>query len=180
MNNTAFFSTGDQLIATGHTMTEMRGSLPERIVHPLYFLLYLPSIAIAEKTMTSHEKPLLLSAALLLSIIGNSIACIAFFTAALFFSRTKELIGTLTNIQTPEKVSSSSFMIMGALYGLSLAGAIRMTALQKSGFYFYLAAQAGLLAVPFIWAGADAFSLANTIFTLLFASIYAGFRKRFR
>jgi len=129
--------------------------------------------------MKQQERPLLLSAALLLSIIGSSVATLAYFTAAVFFDQTREMIEKLTNTQTPKKIVPLYFMIYGALYCLSLIGVLKMRKMQKTGYFFYTSAQICLLIVPLLWMGLNSFSATNTIFTFLFISIYSVYLKEF-
>jgi len=103
-----------------------------------------------------------------------------YFAAAVFFDQTLEIIEKLTNIQTPQKISPLYFIIFGALYILSLTGVLKMLNMQKSGYFFYTSAQIGLLIVPLLWMGPNAFSSTNTIFTILFISIYSAYLKAFR
>jgi len=130
--------------------------------------------------MRQQERPLLLSAAILLSLIGSSLATLAYFTAAIFFSQTREIIEKFTNIQTPQKITSLYFVIFGTLYGLSLTGVLKMRGMQKAGYFFYTGAQLCLLVVPLLWMGGNAFSATNTIFTLLFIAIYSIYLKDFK
>ena len=129
--------------------------------------------------MNYNERPLLLSSALLLSTVGSGIAVLAYFCAAVFFDRTGRLIETLTNIQTMQQITPLYFTIFFGLYLLSLIGVIKMKKQQKSGYFFYTGAQLALLSVPVLWLGSNAFSVTNTIFTLLFIAIYSAFLKSF-
>jgi len=125
------------------------------------------------------DRPLLLSAALLLSTVGSSVAVLLYFSAAVFFNQTSLLIEQLTNMQTMQKITPSYFIIFGALYGLSLLGVMKMRGQQKAGYFFYTGAQLILLIVPLLWLGVNAFSATNTIFTLLFIAIYSIYVKSF-
>ena len=129
--------------------------------------------------MKFKDRPLLLSAALLLSTIGSSLAVLLYFSAAVFFNQTSLLIEKLTNMQTMQKITPLYFIIFGALYVLSLLGIIKMRGQQKAGYFFYTGAQVTLLIVPPLWLGANAFSATNTIFTLMFIAIYSIFLKSF-
>lgn len=129
--------------------------------------------------MKQYERPSLLSAALLLGMIGSGIATLAYFTAAAFFNRTRRIIEELTNVQTPQKIAPLYFMIYGALYCLSLIGILKMMKMQRTGYFFYTSAQICLLIVPLLWMGPNSFSATNTIFTFLFISIYSAYLKKF-
>lgn len=130
--------------------------------------------------MKQQEHPLLFSAAILLSLIGSSLATLTYFTAAIFFDQTKEMVERFTNIQTPQKIAPLYFVIFGALYSLSLVGVLKMRKMQKAGYFFYASAQICLLIVPLLWMGPHAFSATNTIFTFLFITIYSVYLKDFK
>ncbi|MEL7589450.1 MAG: hypothetical protein AAGU19_22240 [Prolixibacteraceae bacterium] len=128
--------------------------------------------------MNKQDRPLLLSAAIFLSLIGSSVATLVYFSAAVFFGQTKELVEKLTNIQAPQNLSAVYMAVFGVLYGLSLLGVIKMHKMQRSGLSLYAFAQISLLILPLAWIGTQAFSSTNTIFTLLFITIYGIHRKR--
>lgn len=130
--------------------------------------------------MKQQTRPLLLSSALLLSVIGSSIATLAYFTAAVLFDRTRQIIEKLTNIQTPQKIAPLYFVIYGALYCLSLIGVLKMMKSQKTGYFFYTSAQISLLIVPLLWMGFNSFSATNAIFTILFITIYSYYLSVFK
>jgi len=122
--------------------------------------------------MNQKKDHLLLSAALLLSMIGSIIGVIMYFSAALFFDKAQSLIIQFTDIRSMENINPLYFDIFGALYALSLAGVILMKKRWKRGFFFYTSAQIVILFVPVLWLGGGAFSCLNLIFTLLFIGIY--------
>lgn len=130
--------------------------------------------------MKQQQKPLLLSAALFLSLTGSSLAMLTYFMAAIFFDQTKELVEKFTNIQTPQKLVPLYFVLFGSLYCLSLVGVFKMRNMKKSGYFLYTGAQLTLLIVPLLWMGPHAFSMTNTIFTVLFIAVYSVFLKTFR
>ncbi|MGV8090304.1 MAG: hypothetical protein AB2L24_00380 [Mangrovibacterium sp.] len=130
--------------------------------------------------MTQQERPPLLLAALLLSFIGSSMGTLIYFTAAIFFDQSLEIIEELTNIQTSQKIAPLYFVIFGTMYCLSLIGVLKMYKMQKAGYFFYISAQICLLIVPLLWIGLNAFSATNTIFTVLFITIYSVYLKEFK
>ena len=129
--------------------------------------------------MSYKDQPLLFSTTITLSIIGSSLAVIVYWVSAVFFTQAKTIIGQLTNSQSMQDITSLFFVIFGALYLVSLIGAIKMWKLQKAGYFFYAGAQILILLIPLFWLGGNAFSSTNTIFTLLFIGIYTAFLKAF-
>ena len=130
--------------------------------------------------MDTKERPLLLASALTLSTAGNSLAVLSFWGSALFFSQTKELIGELTDIQNMEQLHPSLLTIWGALYLLSLVGVVKMWRWQKSGYFIYALSQLTIWLLPLIRIGTEALSVTQTIFTLIFISIYTAYLKSFK
>lgn len=119
-----------------------------------------------------EKKPLLYESACVFSILGSSIGFAGAFAATFFFKAVTQKITSLTNITSTEKLTPFYFAIFGALFCISLIGAIKLFAKQRSGLYFYLSAQILLILVPVLWLGGNAFSSINAIFTLLFSGIY--------
>lgn len=130
--------------------------------------------------MERPKRPLLLSTVIFLSVTGSSIAIFIYFPAAIFFDLFISLIEKWTNIQTPQKLVPLYFLIHGALYVLSLIGALNMRNMKKSGYFLYTGAQFTLLVVPLLWMGSHAFSMSNAVFSFLFIGIYSFFLKTFR
>lgn len=118
------------------------------------------------------KKPILFESACIFSIAGSSIGFIGMFIATFFFKTVAGKITSVTNITATEKLSPVYFALLMAAFSISLAGAIKLYRLQRSGFYFYLAAQLMILFLPVFWMGSQAFSTTNAIFTLIFASVY--------
>lgn len=119
-----------------------------------------------------EKKPLLYESAAILSILGSSIGFAGAFATAFFYEATVKKITLLTNVTSTEKLSPLYFALFGALFCISLVGAIQLFRLKRSGFYFYLSAQVLMLVIPVLWLGGNAFSSINAIFTALFAGIY--------
>ena len=119
-----------------------------------------------------QKKPIFYEAACLFSIVGSSIGFLTMFISTLFFKTVTEKIRSITNITSTEKLSPIYFAMLMAAFSISLAGAIKLYRMERSGIYFYLAAQTMILFLPVVWLGANAFSVTNTIFTLLFSGVY--------
>lgn len=130
--------------------------------------------------MDRTTRPLLLTSSLALSTIGSSVAMLTYFTTFFFFEQTLPFIVKATNTLTPGLLSRTYVLSLAALYLISLIGVIKMWKAKRTGFFFYLAAQTGIWVLPLIQIGTHAVSSTNTIFTLLFLSIYASFIKRFK
>jgi len=119
-----------------------------------------------------EKKPILYESASIFSIIGSSIGFISMFISTFFFRMVTEKITSFTNITATEKLSPVYFAMLMAAFSLSLAGAIKLYRLQRTGLYFYLAAQAMIMFLPVFWLGSNSFSTTNAIFTLIFAGVY--------
>lgn len=119
-----------------------------------------------------EKKPILYESASIFSIIGSSIGFISMFISTFFFRMVTEKITSFTNITATEKLSPVYFAMLMAAFSLSLAGAIKLYRLQRTGLYFYLLAQAMIMFLPVFWLGSNAFSTTNAIFTLIFAGVY--------
>jgi len=118
------------------------------------------------------KKPIIFESACIFSIIGSSIGFISMFISTFFFRIVTEKITSVTNITATEKLSPVYFAMLMAAFSLSLAGAIKLYRLQRTGLYFYLLAQAMIMFLPVFWLGSNAFSTTNAIFTLIFAGVY--------
>ena len=66
----------------------------------------------------------------------------------------------------------SFFFCSALLYAMSLAGAILMWNLRKSGFHMYTLAQLLILLVTLLFLGKERVPLGNIMFTLLFIIYY--------
>lgn len=119
-----------------------------------------------------EKKPILFVGACIFSLIGSSIGLLFMLFATAFFGYTSEKMVLFTNYATAEQLSPLYFATLMAAYGISLSGVIKLYHMQRTGLYFYLLAQVLILFVPVIGLGANALSVINTIFTLLFSSVY--------
>lgn len=125
-----------------------------------------------------QEQPLLYASTIVLSLIGNSLGVLLFLGSALFFSKTKEKIISVSNITSMDGITPLYFFILSGLCLLALLGVIKMKKWQKVGFYYYFSAQLALLFLPVIWLNWNAFSIINLIFSLLFTFIYLSFFRQ--
>ena len=128
--------------------------------------------------MKLKDQPLLFSSAIVLSLTGGALGILLFWGAALFFNSAQEFIISVTNITSMERITPLYFVLFGALSLLSFIGVLKMKKWQKAGFFFYLGAQLVMLFLPVIWIDWNAFSVNNTIFTLIFVFIYLSFYRR--
>ena len=128
--------------------------------------------------MKLKDQPLLFSSAIVLSLIGGMLGMLLFWGAAIFFGPAKDFIISVTNLTSMDQITPFYFVLFGALCLLSFVGVLKMKRLQKAGFFFYLGAQLVMLFLPVIWLNWNAFSVNNTIFTLLFVLIYLSFYRR--
>jgi len=128
--------------------------------------------------MNSTQRPLLLSSALVLSTIGSSIGTAAYLGTFLFYKQALPLIEKFTNDLTAGMISRFYILAMAILSFISLLGVLKMWKNERTGFFFYLFAQVCLFVLPLVNIGKQAFSSTNTIFTVLFLSIYAIFLKQ--
>ena len=119
-----------------------------------------------------RNKPLVYESACIFSIIGSSIGFITMFIATFFFRFITEKITAITNITTTAHLSPLYFGLLMSSFCISLAGAIKLYKLQRSGLYFYMTAQLFILFLPVFWLGSESFSLINAVFTAIFSGIY--------
>ncbi|MCW0484341.1 hypothetical protein [Gaoshiqia sediminis] len=129
--------------------------------------------------MTFKERPLLLTSALALSALGSSLAMFAYLGTAAFFDPARTFIQKFTDLQNSQLIHPLYLLIFGALYLLSLVGVLKMWKWQKTGYFFYTAAQLAIWSIPLIRIGANAVSSTNTVFTLIFIGIYTVYLKSF-
>ncbi|MFY9152900.1 MAG: hypothetical protein WAO52_12845 [Prolixibacteraceae bacterium] len=118
------------------------------------------------------NKPILFEAACIFSISGSSIGFLSMFIAAIFFQETTKIITGITNFTATENLNPLYFALLGVAFAFSLMGALKLYRTQKTGLYFYLAAQVIIMTLPVFWLGSHSFSVTNAIFTFIFASVY--------
>jgi len=119
-----------------------------------------------------EKKPIFYEAACIFSIIGSSIGFIMMFVATFFFDPITAKIRQVTDLTATEKLSPVYFALLMAAFSVSLAGAIKLYRMQRTGLYFYLTAQSIVLFLPVIWLGDNGFSITNAVFTILFSGVY--------
>ena len=124
-----------------------------------------------------EKKPILYEGACLFSLMGSSIGILYTLITVVFFNFMMEKVVQVTNITATEHLSQLYFALLMAAFSISLAGVIKLYRMQRAGLYLYLVAQAMILFIPVIWLGSNAFSVTNTIFTLLFSSVYIYYFK---
>ena len=125
-----------------------------------------------------EKKPILFEGACIFSLMGSSIGFLYMLCATVFFKYVTGKIVQFTNNTATEHLSPLYFALLMAAFSISLAGVIKLYRMQRAGLYFYLIAQAMIIFIPVIWLGSNAFSVTNTIFTLLFSSIYIYYYQR--
>ncbi|HEY3372884.1 MAG TPA: hypothetical protein VGK10_18690 [Prolixibacteraceae bacterium] len=125
-----------------------------------------------------EKKPILFEGACLFSILGSGIGVLYTLLATVFFQYVTGKIVQFTNMTAAEHLSPLYFASLMAAFCISLAGVIKLYRMQRAGLYFYLLAQSMILFLPVIWLGSNAFSVTNTIFTLLFSGVYLYYYRR--
>lgn len=125
-----------------------------------------------------EKKPILFLGACIFSMMGSILGLWAMLFGTLFFRYTSGKIVLLTNYTATEHLSPLYFATLMGAYSLSLAGAIKLYRMQRTGLYFYLTAQVLILFIPVIALGANAFSVINVLFTLLFSGVYVYYFRR--
>ena len=119
-----------------------------------------------------EKKPILFESACIFSLAGSSFGFLSMLFSTIFFKYVTGKIVQFTNITATEHLSPLYFALLMAAFSISLAGVIKIYRMQRVGLYFYLIAQTMILFLPVIWLGPNAFSVTNTILTLLFSGVY--------
>jgi|GEM_PF-3586221 hypothetical protein len=127
---------------------------------------------------SKNEEPLLFISAIYLSLLGSVFGIVLFGIAALFFTKTKELVIGVTNLTSMDHITPLYLLLFAGFCGVSLIGVLKMKRWQKSGFYIYTIAQLAILFLPAIWIDWNAFSVMNGLFSALFILIYLSFYPR--
>lgn len=125
-----------------------------------------------------EKKPILFEGACIFSLVGSSIGLLYTILAIVFFQYVAGKIVQFTNITAAEHLNPLYFAVLMAAFTLSFAGVIKLYRMQRAGLYFYLAAQTMIILIPVIWLGSNAFSVTNTIFSLLFSGVYLFYFRR--
>ena len=125
-----------------------------------------------------EKKQILFEGTCLFSLMGSSIGVLYTLIATAFFHYVTGKITQFTNMTATEHLSPLYFAILMAAFSLSLAGVIKLYRMQRAGLYFYLVAQIMILFIPVFCLGSNAFSVTNTIFTILFSGVYIFYYRR--
>lgn len=128
---------------------------------------------------TPAKRPTSLSMLCILTFIGSGISLIssifvvaAFHAIPLLIEQTKmpeaeQMLNIITAAGRP------FFAYMGILYAASLAGAIMMWKLRKTGFHFYVSSQLLMLALPLIMIAGYQIPFTTILLTASFVLGYA-------
>ena len=119
-----------------------------------------------------NKRPVPFSAACVLSFIGSGMAALVFLAVTLFYNFFSGKIIGITNELSMEGTSRLYFLLMSAVQSLSLAGVTALWKFRRNGFFLYVFAQAAIILLPVIFLGKNSLSVTNTIFTIVFISIY--------
>lgn len=125
------------------------------------------------------RRPAFLSALCVLTFLGSGLAFFMYFIAALFFKDASEFIIKYSRWSSTEAISPLYFTLLMALNAISLTGAIRMWKLHRDGFLLYVLSQLIIVFLPMIWIDAQAVSVSNAIFTVIFIVGYGLNFRRF-
>ena len=124
------------------------------------------------------KRPILFESACIFSLIGSSIGFLYMLISALFFNQMVRLVVKYSNYLSADHLTPIYYASLMGAYALSLAGAIKLYQMKRSGLYFYLTGQILLLILPFIQMGSSALSYSNILFTLVFSIIYLFYYRR--
>ncbi len=119
-----------------------------------------------------NMRPPLLRALCIMTFAGSGIAFPGYFLASVFFEKFSDVVVKYSSWHSTDEISPLYFTILMVLYAVSLAGAVRMWKLHRDGYILYLIAQAGIIFMPVIWIGWQAFSVTNAVFTGVFVIGY--------
>ncbi len=119
-----------------------------------------------------NKRPVLFSSACILSFAGSGIAFLTFLLVAIFYDFVSGKIIGITNELSMEGTSPFYFILMSAFHALSFTGVVALWKYRKNGFYRYAFSQLAIIFLPLIFLSRNAFSVTNTVFTIVFVSIY--------
>jgi hypothetical protein len=125
----------------------------------------------------TNKRPTLLSILCILTFIFSGMSVTGFFAVSVNYEQSLEVMRTAYG-NMPEagfllQAPRDFFFISFILSALSLAGAILMWNLRKTGFHIYTASQLAMLAIPLLYFGSETNPLLNIIITTLFVYLYA-------
>lgn len=134
-----------------------------------------------ELPQTKFQKPEILKILCILTFIGSSLSMISNLALYAMLDEIKKIfaddpvynfMGVEINMTIFLNVSPSFFLLSSILYSVSLAGAIRMWKLYKSGFHFYTISQILLLIIPKIFIPTMPFPIMDLILSGSFIYFY--------
>ncbi len=123
------------------------------------------------------KRPPLLTLLCILTFIGSALCVAGFLAASVNYEQTMEVF-RLLYADMPEaafllNAPRDFFIISLILSALSLAGALLMWNLRKTGFHVYTSARIINLVVPLIYFGGETNPVLNIMITALFVYLYA-------
>lgn len=129
-------------------------------------------------TQFSEKRPTVLTILCIFTFIGSGMSAISSFFVALAYDMIPMAIkespfpDTETLIEMIKLAGAGFFAIMGVLYLLSLAGALLMFKLRKTGFHFYTLSQLVMLILPSIMISGFVLPVSNMLLTGSFILAY--------
>ncbi len=140
----------------------------------------MPEPKINSTNRASNVRPSALSHICILTFIGSGMSAMVFFMIFMIYDSIPALVlqeEFATNaINLNEIISKAGryfFLLMTILYILSLAGAMMMWKLKKSGFHLYAIAQMLMLLLPFFMVTDYSITFPNALITALFIGAYS-------
>lgn len=128
---------------------------------------------------TPAKRPTSLSMLCILTFIGSGISLLSSIFVISAFDLIPDVIEQ-TKIPEAEQMldliiaaGRAFFAYMGILYAFSLAGAIMMWKLRKTGFHFYVSSQLLMLALPLIMIDGYQIPFSTILLTASFVLGYA-------
>ena len=119
-----------------------------------------------------NKRPVVFSAACILSFIGSGLATLLFLTIALFYNFSADKIIEITNELSMESTSRLYFLLLAIAHLFSLTGVVALWKYRKNGFFLYVFAQTIVILLPVFFLGKNSFSVTNAVFTTVFICIY--------
>ena len=124
-----------------------------------------------------NKRPVLYSSASTLSFVGSGIAFLTFLLVAIFYEFVSRKIIGITNELSMDGTSRFYFILLSAFHALSFSGVVALWKYRKNGFFLYLISQLSILFLPLVFLSRNAFSITNTVFTIVFVSIYFSYYR---
>ncbi len=127
-----------------------------------------------------NVRPSALAHICILTFIGSGMSAMIFFLIFMIYNSIPSLLlqeEIASNALILKEITSRAgrmfFLLMPFLYILSLAGAMMMWKLKKSGFHLYAIAQMLMLLLPFFMVTDYSISFPNALITALFIGAYS-------